>query len=59
VFLTAEDEFGLSLISEETYLSLYEAERLPVRSSAEMIAPRDTWLRLRVGETTPGNYGGL
>ena len=59
VFLTAEDEFGLSLIPEEAYLALLEAERLPVRSSAALIAPRDRWLRLRIGETTPGNYGGL
>ncbi len=62
IFLTAEDEYGLSLIPEETYRELSEAERLPVRSSAALIQPRSEWLRLtrlRAGETTPGNYGGI
>ena len=62
VFLTPEDEFGLSLIAEETYRELVEAERLPIRAAGDLIAPRDGWLRLtglRDGDMTPGNYAGF
>ena len=48
VFLTAEDDFGLCVISEELFAELRESERLPIRSSAAVVsAPRDAWLRVR------------
>ncbi len=59
VFLTAEDEYGLAVISEEQFAELRESERLPIRSSGDLEnAPLDTWLRLiPSSEDQPiGNY---
>ena len=58
VFLTAEDDFGLALLSEAQFAELRESEVLPIRSAAELItAPRDTWLRLPgAGEEDPDGY---
>ena len=66
VFLTAEDDFGLCVISEALFAELRESERLPIRSSAAVVtAPRGSWLRVRalrddlpdayyIGLDTPG-----
>ena len=62
VFLTAEDEFGLAVISEALFAELKESERLPIRSSQEIAAaPRGAWLRLTGLDDglPPGNYIGL
>ena len=62
VFLSAEDDFGLAVLSEAQFAELRESEALPIRSAAELIsAPRSTWLRLPgTGEEDPdGLYIGL
>ena len=47
VFLTAEDEFGLAVISEELFAEMCESPTLPIYSSGDVItAPRGQWLRV-------------
>ena len=57
VFLTAEDEFGLAVISEQLFKEIREKDRLPIYSSASVAsAPRETWLRLYQGEDQLNAY---
>ena len=61
VFLTAEDEYGLAVISEELFSEIKENPRIPIYSSKDIAAaPRSEWLRLYLGEDQiTGNYIGL
>ena len=57
VFLTAEDDFGLAVISEQLFKEIREKDRLPIYSSASVAsAPRETWLRLYQGEDQLNAY---
>ena len=58
VFLTAEDDFGLAVISEALFRDIREKDRLPIYCSQDIAsAPRSEWLRLYVGEDRlNGNY---
>ena len=56
VFLTAEDEYGLAVISEAQFAEFRESPRIPIRCSADIAAgERADWLRL-TGTDVVGNY---